>query len=68
LDKSKPRKQRHTWTRVYERLRDEYQFTGSRRTISTLVKTLQAKPPEVFCPIDLPLGDEGKLLSSWHVK
>ncbi len=57
-DKSKPRKQRHTQTRVYERLRDEYQFTGSRRTISTLVKSLQAKPPEVFCPIDHPPGDE----------
>ena len=57
-DKSKPRKQRHTQTRVYERLGDEYQFVGSRRTISTLVKTLQAKPPEVFCPIDHPPGDE----------
>jgi transposase len=57
-DKSKPRKQRHTQTRIYERLRDEYQFTGSLRTISTLVKTLQAKPPEVFCPIDHPPGDE----------
>jgi transposase len=57
-DKSKPRKQRHTQTRIFERLRDEYQFTGSLRTISTLVKTLQAKPPEVFCPIDHPPGDE----------
>lgn len=57
-DQSKPRKQRHTQTRVYERLRDEYQFTGSRRTVSTLVNNLQAKPPKVFCPIDHPPGDE----------
>ena len=57
-DQSRPRKQRHTQTRVYERLRDEYQFTGSLRTISTLVKNLQAKPPKVFCPIDHPPGDE----------
>lgn len=57
-DQSKPRKQRHTQTRIYERLRDEYQFTGSRRTVSTLVKKLQAKPPVVFCPIDHPPGGE----------
>jgi transposase len=57
-DLSKPRKQRHTQTRIYERLRDEYQFTGSRRTISTLVKRLQGKTPEVFCPIDHPPADE----------
>ncbi len=57
-DQSKPRKQRHTQTRIYERLRDEYQFTGSRRTISTLVNKLQGKTPEVFCPIDHPLAGE----------
>jgi transposase len=57
-DQSRPRKQRHTQTRIYERLRDEYQFTGSRRTISTLVKKLQGKTPEVFCPIDHPPAGE----------
>jgi transposase len=57
-DQSKPRKQRHTQTRIYERLRDEYQFTGSRRTISTLVKKLQGNTPEVFCPIDHPPAGE----------
>ncbi len=57
-DQSKPRKQRHTQTRIYERLRDEYQFTGSRRTISTLVNKLQGKTREVFCPIDHPPADE----------
>jgi transposase len=57
-DQSKPRKQRHTQTRIYERLRDEYQFTGSRRTISTLIKKLQGKTPEVFCPIDHPPAGE----------
>lgn len=57
-DQSKPRKQRHTQTRIFERLRDEYQFTGSRRTISTLVNKLQGKTREVFCPIDHPPADE----------
>ena len=57
-DKSKHRKQRHTKTRVFERLRDEYQFVGSRRAVSDLVSRLQDKPAEVFCPIDHPLGEE----------
>ncbi len=57
-DRSRPRKQRHTKVRVFERLRDEYQFIGSRRAISDLVSKLQDKPAEVFCPIDHPLGEE----------
>lgn len=57
-DQSKPRKQRHTQTRIYERLRDEYQFTGSRRTISTLVTKLQGNTPKVFCPIEYPPAGE----------
>ena len=57
-DKHKPRKQRHTKTRIFERLRDEYQFVGSRRAISDLVSKLQDKPAEVFCPIDHPIGEE----------
>ena len=57
-DKSKPRKQRHTRTRIFERLRDEYQFTGSRRIISDLVNKINQEYPEVFCPIEHPPGDE----------
>ena len=57
-DKSRPRKQRHTKTRIFERLRDEYEFKGSRRAISDLVTSLQDKPAEVFCPIDHPPADE----------
>lgn len=57
-DKSKPRKQRHTKTRIFERLRDEYGFKGSRRAVSDLVTWLQDKPAEVFCPIDHPPADE----------
>ena len=57
-DRARPRKQRHTKTRIFERLRDEYQFAGSRRAISNLVSRLQDKPAEVFCPIDHPVGEE----------
>lgn len=57
-DKTKPRKQRHTKTRIFERLRDEYGFQGSLRAVHDLVTKLQDKPAEVFCPIDHPPGDE----------
>ena len=57
-DKSKPRKQRHTKTRIFERLRDEYEFKGSRRAISDLVNSMELISPEVFCPIDHPPGAE----------
>ena len=57
-DRTKPRKQRHTKTRIFERLRDECQFIGSRRAISDLVGKLLDKPAEVFCQIDHPPGDE----------
>ena len=56
-DNSKPREQRHTKTRVFERLRDEYQFVGSRRAISDLVSRLQDKPAEVSCPIAHSVGE-----------
>ena len=37
-DRLLPRKQRHTAARIFQRLRDEYQFPGSERTVSTYVK------------------------------
>ena len=36
-DRSRPRKQRHTAQRVFERLRDEHQFTGSYSPIQRFV-------------------------------
>lgn len=32
-DRLLPRKQRHTGIRIYQRLRDEHQFTGGQRTV-----------------------------------
>lgn len=57
-DKSKPRKQRHTKTRIFERLRDEYGYQGSLRSISDLVTNLSDKTAEVFCPIEHPPAKE----------
>ena len=39
-DKTAPRKQRHSAVRIFERLRDEYDFKGSRRAVSNLVRML----------------------------
>ncbi|GAC42189.1 IS21 family transposase, partial [Paenibacillus popilliae] len=37
-DRLLPRKQRHTGVRIYQRLRDEHQFTGGQRTVLAYVK------------------------------
>lgn len=37
-DKLLPRKQRHTGVRIFQRLRDEYQFTGGERTVLAYVR------------------------------
>lgn len=59
-DRGAPRKQRHTAVRIFERLREEYNFTGSRRSVSDLVRLLKddAQRPEVLCPIEHPPGQE----------
>ncbi|WII35268.1 hypothetical protein [Paenibacillus thiaminolyticus] len=36
-DRLLPRKQRHTGIRIYQRLRDEHQFTGGQRTVLAYV-------------------------------
>lgn len=59
-DLQRPRKQRHTAVRVWERLRDEHQYPGARRAVSDLVKQLRREliSPEIFVPIDHPPGNE----------
>lgn len=37
-DRLLPRKQRHTGVRIFQRLRDEHQFTGGQRTVLAYVK------------------------------
>ena len=53
-DLSRPRKQRHTEVRVWERLRDEHQDPGARRATSVYIKQFRRKllPREIFVPID----------------
>jgi transposase len=59
-DQQRHRKQRHTAVRIFERLRDEHSYTGSRRAVSDLVKGLRQElaGTEVFVPIEHPPGAE----------
>ncbi len=50
-DELSPPKQRHTAQRLYERLKIEFGYTGSARSIRRLVAELRKKRPEVFLPL-----------------
>lgn len=56
-DEKAPRKQRHTATRIYNRLREEYGFTGGKRTVQEYVSRARKKQPEVFLPLVFNPGE-----------
>jgi transposase len=49
-DKGRPAKQRHTARRIFDRLRDEYAYMGTDRTVRREVSLLKAKVPESHVP------------------
>ncbi len=56
-DRSMPAKQRHTAERIYQRLRDEHGYTGSRSTVRGAVAAWQRSQAEVFVPLAHPPGE-----------
>jgi transposase len=56
-DESSPRKQQHTSKRIYERLVEEHQFSGSYRRVAKVVAKLRQKPKEVFLPLAFEPGE-----------
>lgn len=60
-DESRPRKQRHSATRVFERLRDEHGFTGSEVTVRRYVASRRPKPSEVYVPLAFAPGEEAQV-------
>ena len=50
-DEAEPSKQLHTATRVFERLRDEFGYTGGPTQVRGYVSELRARPPEAFIPL-----------------
>lgn len=61
-DRSAPRKQRHTARRIYERLRDEYDFQGGESTVRRWVRTHQRTDIRgVTLPLAHDMGAEAQL-------
>jgi transposase len=58
---SPPRKQRHTGTRIWERLRDEYGFRGSVSAVRRYLQQRQQTQGEVFFPLQFEAGEEGQV-------
>ena len=55
-DKTAPPKQRHTAKRIYERLRDEYGYTGCSSQVRRAVSRSRHYSKEVFVPLSHPPG------------
>jgi len=55
-DKSRPKKQQHTSKRIFERLRDEYGFTGRITIVKGYVASWRQRSQEVFVPLAHPPG------------
>jgi transposase len=60
-DKSRPKKQQHTAKRVFERLRDEYGFTGGITIVKDYVAGWRQRTQEMFVPLggaEMPVMQE----------
>lgn len=55
-DRRLPMKQRHTAKRIFERLRDEHQFTGKYTIVKAYVHDHGLRSKEMFVPLHHPAG------------
>jgi transposase len=55
-DKDRPKKQRHTSKRIFERLRDEHGFTGRITIVKDYVAGWRRRTQEMFVPLVHPPG------------
>ena len=55
-DSNRPRKQRHTSKRIFERLRDEHSFTGGITIVRGYVRLQKQRSREMFVPLAHPPG------------
>lgn len=60
-DEARPRKQRHTSKRIWERLRDEHGFTGAESTIRQVVRQLRPKILQAFLPLEFDPGADAQV-------
>jgi transposase len=55
-DKERPKKQRHTSKRIFERLRDEYGFAGGITIVKDYICAARQRQREMFVPLTHPPG------------
>jgi transposase len=55
-DRERPRKQRHTARRVFQRLRAEHGFTGGETIVKAYVRERRLRGREMFVPLVHPPG------------
>jgi transposase len=55
-DESRPKKQRHTARRIYDRLKEEHRFTGGYTIVKDYVRQARLRHKEVFVPLAHPPG------------
>ncbi len=56
-DKQRPAKQRHTAKRIFDRLKDEHQFTGGYTIVKDNVRSATLRGQEMFVPLTHPSGE-----------
>jgi transposase len=56
-DKSRPRRQRHTAKRIFERLREEHGYTGGYTIVKDYVRQAKASTREMFVPLSHAPGE-----------
>jgi transposase len=56
-DRQRPPKQRHTAKRIFDRLREEHQFTGGYTIVKDYVHTAMVRSQEMFVPLVHPPGE-----------
>jgi len=56
-DKARPAKQRHTAKRVFDRLREEHQFTGGYTIVKDYLRSAARRSREMFVPLTHPAGE-----------
>ncbi len=56
-DRERPRKQRHTAKRIYQRLREEHGFSGGYTIVKDYVRLRKVNHREMFVPLVHPPGD-----------
>jgi len=60
-DKTAPPKQVHTARRIYQRLVEEYGFTGAESTVRRYIHKLKDKHVEMFIPLSAGYGEQAQV-------